>query len=384
MLETIAKGDNTTLSIGAATAAPVLTALGLAPGQQARGVSGYNNTQTLRIQASDYPDPRGNQGDLKVDYSTVRLFLNPGTGPPREVTRSSGFLRGATSAVTVFDDGDGDVEFDPALGAALAGFLAALGLAQFVPFDWLALPLVLGVPVIWVASRWDLKRARAGYIREHASYSRINTTLAETVEGARTVEALALGTQRSERIDADIAESYAAESSTRNLRSVFFPAVEIGYLVPVVATLLVGGWLMAQGSISLAQMLPGAEMLLVTTPQEAAERVAVLAGLAAVLLLYLEPGSIAAGLALALPEPANANKDRVEVLTRDETLRSFTIDAASTNASCTAFPSSSPVPTPSRRPFTSQSNASLCVAATVERPASPGQMSFRPPVNPAK
>jgi ATP-binding protein involved in chromosome partitioning len=31
-------------------------------------------------------------------------------------------------------------------------------------------------------------------------------------------------------------------------------------------------------SISLAQMLPGAEMLLVTTPQEAAERVAVLAG----------------------------------------------------------------------------------------------------------
>ncbi|MBW9204756.1 ABC transporter ATP-binding protein/permease [Mumia sp. zg.B17] len=119
---------------------------------------------------------------------------------------------------------------------------------------WVAVPLVLGVPVIWVASRWYLARARAGYIREHASYSRINTTLAETVEGARTVEALGLGAQRSERIDADIAESYAAESYTRNLRSVFFPAVEIGYLVPVVATLLVGGWLMAQGSITLAQM----------------------------------------------------------------------------------------------------------------------------------
>ncbi|MDD9349230.1 ABC transporter ATP-binding protein [Mumia sp.] len=119
---------------------------------------------------------------------------------------------------------------------------------------WVAVPLVLGVPVIWVASRWYLARARAGYIREHASYSRINTTLAETVEGARTVEALGLGAQRSERIDADIAESYAAESYTRNLRSVFYPAVEIGYLVPVVATLLVGGWLMAQGSITLAQM----------------------------------------------------------------------------------------------------------------------------------
>jgi hypothetical protein len=108
VLETVAKGDNASLTVGAQSGAPLLVALGLAPGQQARGISGYNNTQTLRIQASDYPDPRGNQKDLKIDYSSVRVFLNPGTGSPREVTRSTGFLRGAQSAVTVFDDGDGD------------------------------------------------------------------------------------------------------------------------------------------------------------------------------------------------------------------------------------------------------------------------------------
>ncbi|MGH1563537.1 ABC transporter ATP-binding protein [Mumia sp. DW29H23] len=119
---------------------------------------------------------------------------------------------------------------------------------------WVAVPLVLGVPVLWAATRWYLKRARDGYIREHASYSRINATLAETVEGARTVEALGLGSQRRERIDADIAESYAAESYTRNLRTVFFPAVEMGYLVPVVATLVFGGWLLSQGSITLAEL----------------------------------------------------------------------------------------------------------------------------------
>ncbi|WP_370616094.1 ABC transporter ATP-binding protein [Mumia sp. Pv 4-285] len=119
---------------------------------------------------------------------------------------------------------------------------------------WVALPLVLGVPVLWVSTRWYLKRARDGYIREHASYSQINATLAETVEGARTVEALGLGEQRRDRIDADIAESYAAESYTRNLRTVFFPAIEVGYLIPVAGTLLLGGWLMAQGSISLAEL----------------------------------------------------------------------------------------------------------------------------------
>lgn len=119
---------------------------------------------------------------------------------------------------------------------------------------WVALPLVLGVPVLWVATRWYLKRARDGYIREHASYSRINATLAETVEGARTVEALGLGEQRRARIDEDIAESYAAESYTRNLRTVFFPAVEMGYVVPIVATLLLGGVLLDRGSISLAEL----------------------------------------------------------------------------------------------------------------------------------
>ena len=36
------------------------------------------------------------------------------------------------------------------------------------------------------------QRAPKGYINEGATYSRINSTLTETVEGARTVEALGL------------------------------------------------------------------------------------------------------------------------------------------------------------------------------------------------
>jgi ABC-type multidrug transport system fused ATPase/permease subunit len=117
---------------------------------------------------------------------------------------------------------------------------------------WVFVPLVLGVPVLWAGTRWYLRRAKAGYLRENAAYSKINATLAENVEGARTADALAIGDRRNARLDADIRESYEAERYTLFLRTVWFPVVELGYLVPTVATLLFGGWLYSQGSVSLA------------------------------------------------------------------------------------------------------------------------------------
>ena len=116
---------------------------------------------------------------------------------------------------------------------------------------WVLVPLLLGVPVLWLGTRWYLARAKAGYLRENASYAEINATLAETVEGARTVEALQLGERRRRQMDGDIRESYLAERYTLFLRTVWFPVVEIGYLIPTVATLLFGGWLYSQGQVSL-------------------------------------------------------------------------------------------------------------------------------------
>jgi len=116
---------------------------------------------------------------------------------------------------------------------------------------WVLVPLLLGVPVLWLGTRWYLARAKDGYLRENASYAEINATLAETVEGARTVEALQLGGRRRRRMDNDLRESYLAERYTLYLRTVWFPMVEVGYLVPTVATLLFGGWLYSQGHTSL-------------------------------------------------------------------------------------------------------------------------------------
>ncbi|MEU6999472.1 ABC transporter ATP-binding protein [Nonomuraea sp. NPDC046570] len=118
----------------------------------------------------------------------------------------------------------------------------------------LMLPMLLAVPVIWVATRWYLNRARDGYLRENAAYADMTEGLAETVEGARAVEALNLQRRRRDRTDDDIRRSWGAERYTLGLRTRWFPAVELGYVIPIVATLLVGGLFYTNGWVTLAQV----------------------------------------------------------------------------------------------------------------------------------
>ncbi|MET8195530.1 ABC transporter ATP-binding protein [Micromonospora sp. NPDC005686] len=118
----------------------------------------------------------------------------------------------------------------------------------------LALPSLLSVPVLWAGTRWYLRRAPQGYLRENAAYSDITDGISETVEGARTTEALGQAARRRARGDADIRRSYAAERYTLYLRTVFWPVAEFGYLVPMVATLLIGGWFHLKGWASLGQV----------------------------------------------------------------------------------------------------------------------------------
>ncbi|MFI6229184.1 ABC transporter ATP-binding protein [Micromonospora echinospora] len=118
----------------------------------------------------------------------------------------------------------------------------------------LVLPCLVAVPVLVVGTRWYLRRATAGYLRENAAYSDITDGISEAVEGSRTTEALRQQARRRARTDADIRRSYAAERYTLLLRTVFFPVTEIGYLVPVVATLVVGGWFYLEGWVTLGQV----------------------------------------------------------------------------------------------------------------------------------
>ncbi|MGW3431059.1 ABC transporter ATP-binding protein [Streptomyces melanosporofaciens] len=139
----------------------------------------------------------------------------------------------------------------PATMTALVTIAVTFG-ALFVVGPLLALPCLVGVPVLWVAARWFFGRSREAFLRQSASYARITEGLTETVEGARTVEALGLAGRRAERTDRDIAGSYAAERHTIGLLTVFLPVIDTAYLLPVAATLVVGGLFALHGMVSLA------------------------------------------------------------------------------------------------------------------------------------
>ncbi|MEV6860947.1 ABC transporter ATP-binding protein [Streptosporangium subroseum] len=118
----------------------------------------------------------------------------------------------------------------------------------------LALPSLLAVPILWISTRWYLKRARDGYLRESAAYADMTDGLAETVSGARAVEALGLQERRHRRTDTDISRSWAAERYTLGLRTVWFPTVELGYVIPIVATLVIGGMFYIEDWVTIAQV----------------------------------------------------------------------------------------------------------------------------------
>ncbi len=87
----------------------------------------------------------------------------------------------------------------------------------------LAIPCLVSVPIIYYSTRWYLRRAPEGYIRENASYSKINSSLTETIDGARTVEELGTQAERVAQTDEDIRGSWKAERYTLHLRTVWFP-----------------------------------------------------------------------------------------------------------------------------------------------------------------
>ena len=132
--------------------------------------------------------------------------------------------------------------------------LVVIATAAFVVAPLVALPMLIAVPPLAVATRWYLRRAPAGYQRERRAYADITGTVSDTASGARTVEALRLQQARDLRTDDDLAEAYAAERYTLFLRSVFFPVMEALYVVPVVMCLLVGGLLVAHGAATLAEV----------------------------------------------------------------------------------------------------------------------------------
>ncbi|GAA3218218.1 hypothetical protein GCM10020256_22010 [Streptomyces thermocoprophilus] len=117
---------------------------------------------------------------------------------------------------------------------------------------------VLALAPVHVVLRWYLRRARDGYLAEGAANSRVAEIVGATAAGARTVEAFGLQRRRSAVAREALEESRRRRFYTLYLRSVFFPVVEVSYLLPVAGVLVLGGVLHERGAVSLGAVVAAA------------------------------------------------------------------------------------------------------------------------------
>ncbi len=114
-----------------------------------------------------------------------------------------------------------------------------------------SIPIVLSLLVIVPATRRYLRMAVPGYLWERAAYAELNGVVAETVDGARTEEALGLALSRQRRFRDVLDECNDAEKYTLRIRLWYFPACEFAYHLPIAGSLAWAGWLALNGHVTI-------------------------------------------------------------------------------------------------------------------------------------
>ncbi|MDR2974283.1 MAG: ABC transporter ATP-binding protein, partial [Propionibacteriaceae bacterium] len=118
---------------------------------------------------------------------------------------------------------------------------------------WLSIPLVGTLVIVGLAVKSYLRWAPPGYIAEGAAYSKLNTSLTESVEAARSVEALGLARHRIAVTDNDIEMASQNERYNMMLRAKLFTWQGIAQQMPMAAVVLLGFYGYAHGLVTLGQ-----------------------------------------------------------------------------------------------------------------------------------
>ena len=139
-----------------------------------------------------------------------------------------------------------------AMVTALLILIALVVTAPVLAITWL-----IAVPPILIVSRWYFRRAPSAYRNEMASYSDVNSAVAESVDAGRTIEAYRLGDARVDLTVSRIRRWVSWERYTMSLRTVFFPSIESAYVLPIAVVLGLGGLLVMNGQVSIAQLTAG-------------------------------------------------------------------------------------------------------------------------------
>ncbi|MFC8624882.1 ABC transporter ATP-binding protein [Streptomyces anulatus] len=190
--------------------------------------------------------------DLREDFLVRSVGLPPGV---LERAGTGDLLSRITTDIDRLANAMREAVPQLAIGVVWAGLL--LG-AMTVTAPPLALAVLVALPVLIVGCRWYFRRAPSAYRSEAAGYAAVAAMLAETVDAGRTVEAHRLGDRRVALSDRRITEWTAWERYTLFLRSVLFPVINATYVTILGAVLLLGGWFVLEGWITVGQLTTGA------------------------------------------------------------------------------------------------------------------------------
>ncbi|MFE3935327.1 ABC transporter ATP-binding protein [Streptomyces goshikiensis] len=190
--------------------------------------------------------------DLREDFLVRSVGLPPGV---LERAGTGDLLSRITTDIDRLANAMREAVPQLAIGVVWAGLLYG---ALAVTAPQLALAALLALPVLVIGCRWYFKRAPSAYRSEAAGYAAVAAALTETVDAGRTVEAHRLGPGRIALSERRIKSWTEWERYTLFLRMVLFPVINVTYVTILGAVLMIGGYCVLRGWMSVGQLTTGA------------------------------------------------------------------------------------------------------------------------------
>ncbi|MYR76362.1 MULTISPECIES: ABC transporter ATP-binding protein [unclassified Streptomyces] len=207
-------------------------------------------THTMRLRGAMLGEEM--LADLREDFLVRSVGLPPGV---LERAGTGDLLSRITTDIDRLANAMREAVPQLAIGVVWVGLLIG---ALTVTAPPLALAVLIALPVLLIGCRWYFRRAPSAYRSEAAGYAAVAAVLAETVDAGRTVESHRLGARRVALSDRRVAEWTAWERYTLFLRSVLFPVINATYVTVLGAVLLLGGWFVMEGWLTVGQLTTGA------------------------------------------------------------------------------------------------------------------------------
>ncbi|MEU5807755.1 MULTISPECIES: ABC transporter ATP-binding protein [unclassified Streptomyces] len=190
--------------------------------------------------------------DLREDFLVRSVGLPPGV---LERAGTGDLLSRITTDIDRLANAMREAVPQLAIGVVWVGLLFG---ALVVTAPPLALAALVALPVLVIGCRWYFRRAPSAYRSEAAGYAAVAAALTETVDAGRTVEAHRLGPARIGLSERRIKEWTAWERYTLFLRTVLFPVINVTFLTILGSVLLIGGFCVLRGWLTVGQLTTGA------------------------------------------------------------------------------------------------------------------------------